>query len=125
MNIAYVVPWFNSAVTWMRSLNWIEQGLLAACGAIAVFAAGWKPVLSFYDWCLAKYHGKILHLLLDAKRAAHLEHPNENIVLQPIPLVDIAKAAKRSEKRTHWSLRTLESSGKVKETQTGWVLTSA
>jgi hypothetical protein len=122
MNIAQAVPAFKSVVDWIQNLNWIEQAAIATAVAITTLAAGWKPLLAFYRWCLEKYDNVILHQFTEGLRSAKLKHPNQHIDLLPLPLARISDTANRSEKNVYRSLRRLESAGKVEEVSDGWIL---
>lgn len=121
VNITYVASAFNP-FDWFFRLNVFYQTLLGTAAAIVVFAGGWKIVLAFYEWCLAKYDDVILQNFEEALRKAKLNNPKEYIALEPIPLAEIAKHVKRSQASVNKSLRRLKGRQKLKELASGWIL---
>ena len=124
MNIAEAATAFKSIVELVSRLSKFTQAILAIAIAVAALAAGWKPVLGFYKWCLSKYDGKILSLFKELERAGKLQYPGKfrNITAVPLPLQEIVKTVQRPEKHVYKSLRRLENAGELEEVPAGWIL---
>jgi hypothetical protein len=122
VNIDEISLRLNPVWEFFSGLSLVERVLIATSLAIATLAAGWKPVLSFYRWCVDKYDSKVLGFFRESLRKTRLNHPTEYMTLGPITEPDLANAIHRRYASVCGSLRRLEVRGLVKEVRSGWVL---
>jgi hypothetical protein len=111
--------------SWWVHMSWAGRIVLAISGALAVLAAGWKPVISLWRWGRKTWDLKVLSVLQDGERSAWMANPNRTIILEPFLFDAIAAEFKRSKASVYRTLRRLEKQGDVYEVSPGkWLLGS-
>lgn len=111
---------YKHAVDLWRQIHpvwaWVATAIAGLTAVVIKFRAVKK-------WTVEKRDGKILRLLLEARRTAEVNmRPGQTVLFLPFSFQEIVKDAGRSEKSVYSTLRRLEDRGEVHEVRDGWNL---
>jgi hypothetical protein len=111
---------YRHAVDLWRQIHPVWAGIGAAFGALTTAFIKYRDVKK---WIMEKHDGKVLRLLLEARRTAQVNmRPGQTALFLPFPFQEIVKDAGRSEESVRRTLRRLEDHGEVHEVRDGWNL---
>ena len=111
---------YNHAVDLWRQIHPVWAGVVTAIAGLTAVLIKFRDVRK---WIVEKHDGKVLRLLLEARRTAHVNmRPGQTALFLPFPFQEIVKDAGRSEKSVRRTLRRLEDMGEVHEVRDGWNL---
>ena len=111
---------YNHAAALWQQIHPVWAGVVTAISGLTAVIIKFKAVKK---WIVAKRDGKVLRLLLEARRTAQVNmRPGQTALFLPFSFQEIVKDAGRSEKSVYASLRRLEDRGEVHEVRDGWNL---
>jgi len=111
---------YNHAVDLWQQIHPVWAGIGAALGVLTTAFIKYRDVTK---WISEKHDGKVLRLLLEARRTAQVNmRPGQTALFLPFPLQEIVKDARRNEESVRRTLRRLEDRGEVHEVRDGWNL---
>jgi hypothetical protein len=111
---------YKHAVDLWRQIHPVWAGAVTAIAGLTAVLIKFRAVKK---WIVEKHDGKVLHLLLEARRTAQVKmSPGQTVLFLPFSFQVIVKDAGRSEKSVYSTLRRLEDRGEVHEVRDGWNL---
>ncbi len=111
---------YKHAVDLWRQIHPVWAGAVTAIAGLTAVLIKFRAVKK---WTVEKHDGKVLRLLLEARRTAQVKmRPGQTVLFLPFSFQEIVKDAGRSEKSVYSTLRRLEYRGEVHEVRDGWNL---
>jgi len=111
---------YKHAADLWKQVHPISVGIGAAISALTAFFIKYRGAKK---WLIERHDGKVLRLLLDARRTAQVKmRPGQNVCFLPFSFQEIVREAKRSERSVRATLRRLEDRGLAHEVRDGWNL---
>jgi len=111
---------YKHAVDLWRQIHPVWAGAVTAIAGLTAVLIKFKAVK---EWVTEKHDGKILRLLLEARRTAQVKmRPGQTVLFLPFSFQEIVKDAGWSQKSVYSTLRRLEDRGEVHEVRDGWNL---
>ncbi len=104
---------------WLHNLSVFWKTASAICAGLVSLYGAWRGLKAVWNWCLEKYDKKVASFFEEEYRQLRLKGA---VIMQPIPLRDLARAVNRKERCVEKSLRRLEHRGLLSESKDGWAL---